>query len=360
MRKLTHILALCILILASSCERRPLMDVSNTHYVRVYVDEDLLNVTKGFYNEEYNRPIYESPDVLRITLADPETGHARAERFLRNKGRDDRGLYYDGYIIADPGSYTLMAYNFDTESTIIDQANNHTDAKAYTNEIASHLKTKIPSRISKAPGDDPEQIVYDPDHLFAANCGELYIPYSEVLDTLRTPEGDHFLAQSIVKSYYLQVRIKGMEYVSSSVGLLTGMAGSTWLHTGQMDIGHNVTVYFEMLSADSPASGIRKLSDADQESEAIIYTTFNTFGKIPDEQNELEITFDFLTVYGEPYSETFNITDIFYTPEAIDHQWLLLDHVITIPDPPPGSESNGGGFTPSVDRWEDIESDITI
>ena len=353
MRRLLNILLPVILLLAASCERRPMVELSNTHYVRVYVSEDIKNVTTGFYNEEYERPEYKSPDVLRVMLADPQSGAVRAERFLRNKGQDSKGLYYDGYIIADPGEYTLLAYNFDTESTIISDPYNYRKAYAYTDGIASHLKTKIPSRAAKSPSDEPEQIVYDPDHLFAADCGCVQVPYVDYIDTLRTPEGDHFHAESIVKSYYLQVRVKGVQYATSSIGLLTGMSGSAVLHSKAMDEDSNVTVYFEMLPGNNPSSGIMRATD----DEAIIYTTFGTFGKLPDAENELEITFDFLTVYGKAHSETIDITDVFATPEAKNQQWLLLDHVIVIPEPP---KSSGGGFAPSLDEWGDITTDIII
>ena len=52
MRRLLNILLPVILLLAASCERRPMVELSNTHYVRVYVSEDIKNVTTGFYNEE--------------------------------------------------------------------------------------------------------------------------------------------------------------------------------------------------------------------------------------------------------------------------------------------------------------------
>ena len=67
-----------------------------------------------------------------------------------------------------------------------------------------------------------------------------------------------------------------------------------------------------------------------------------------------------MTTYGQPYSATFDITQDFEKPEAVEHQWLLLDHVITIPEPPPSSGSTSGGFQPSVDEWSDVESDIII
>lgn len=361
MRRLTGIFcavfAICAFLLITSCEKRPLMDLSNTHYVRVYVDESIPNVTMGFYDEDYARPEYKSPDVLRVLLADQETGRVKAERFLRNKAIDENGLYYDGYIIADPGEYALLAYNFDTETTVISNQNNHYEMLASTNEIASHLKTKIPSRAVKSPDADPEQIVYDPDHLFAASCGSVIVPYVEDVDTLKTRDGEHFSAKTVVTSYYLQVKVKGMQYVSSSVALLTGMSGSVWLSDGSMDKEHEVTVYFEMAAGgENSASGISSKTSSD---EVLIYTTFNTFGKLPDAANNLEITFDFLTVYGKPYSATFDITDEFHTPEAIEHHWLLLDQTIEIPEPPEGGDS-GGGFTPSVDDWSDVESDIVI
>ena len=356
MRKLIHILALSAILLATSCQMRELMDLSNTHYIRVYVDEEIKNVTTGFYDETNARPLYETPDVLRVMLADPETGNVKTERYLRNKGRDEKGLYYDGYIIADPGLYTLLAYNFDTESTVIRNANNHKELLAATNEIPSHLKTKIPSRATKSPDEDPEEIVYDPDHLFAANCGSVLIPYVDQIDTLRTPEGEHFHAKTVVKSYYMQVRVKGIQYASSSVGLLTGMSGSFKVKDGDINEEHPVTIYFEMLPGSGSAAGMRRSADE----EAIIYTTFGTFGKLPQKENELEITFDFLTVYGQPYSAVVNITDVFAKPEAIENHWLLIDHVIEIPPPPEGGGSDGGGFKPSVDEWENIETDIQL
>lgn len=354
MRRCIDILMALVVIITASCERRPLGGISNTHYVRVYVNEEIRNVTHGFYNEEYARIPYESPDILRVILSDPETGNVKAERFLRDVGHDEKGTYYEGYIISDPGHYVLTAYNFDTETTVMSGVNNHNEAKATTNEIASHLRTKIPSRASKSPTGEVEKIVYDPDHLFVAHCKDVYIPYVDELDTLKTPEGKHFTAETLVKSYFLQVRVKGMEYASSSVGLLTGMSGSSWVDGRGMDNNDNVTLYFELLEGENPAAGMVK---SDDEEYATIYTTFSTFGKIPDAENELEITFDFITTYGKPYSATFDITGLFSTKEAMENQWLLLEHTIEIPEPP---KIEGGGFKPSVDDWKDVETDILI
>lgn len=355
-------LALTAVLVLASCERRPLEEMSNTHYVRVYVDEHLLNVTEGFYNESNIRPNYHTPQIVRIVLTDPQTGLTRADRYLRNQGDDERGHFYDGYIIADPGEYDLLAYNFDTEATLLENPNNFNAARAYTNEIASHLKTRLASRAGSAvEGPLNEKIVYDPDHLFVASAKGVNIPYSNRIDTLRTPEGGYFKAESVVKSYYLQVRVKGMRYVSSAVSLLDGMAGSAFITSREMCEDDPVTVYFEMSpGAESSAAGVRAVKSGSSDpasDEVLLYTTFGTFGNIPSAPNRLEITFDFTTVYGKPYYETFDITDIFATPDAVEHQWLLIDEVIEIPEPP---KNPGGGFNPGVDEWGDVNTDIII
>ena len=344
-----------------SCEHKELCydhDL-HAHYVRVYVDENLLNVTHGFYNDDYVRPTYNSPQILRLILSDTETGRAVAERFLRTIGRDKRGVYYEGHIVASPGRYSLMAYNYDTETTRVKDYANLSTAKAYTNEIATHLYARIPSRTMVDDYDEAERITYEPDHLFAANCGDIIVPaHADAVDTLTNTDGDYFTAKSIVRSFYLQIQVKGMQYATSSVGLLTGMSGSSWVNGSGMDLKDNVTVFFEMQPGENKATGLLRRG-TDENSTMTLYTTFSTFGKLPDRENNLEITFDFLTTYGKPYSETINITDLFFTPEAQQHQWLLIDHTITIPEPPAG-QGGGGGLNPGVDDWKDIETDITI
>ena len=168
------------------------------------------------------------------------------------------------------------------------------------------------------------------------------------VDTLRNADGDHFTAGSIVLSYYLQIRVKGAQWISSATGLLTGMAGSATLHDGNPILEDPVTIYFEMQRGD-----VEQGTD-----EAYIYTTFHTFGKLPDQDNKLQLTFDVRTTDGRALTVTIDITDEFSKPDAIEHQWLLLDTVLTIPEPE--GPSGGDGFVPEVDDWEDIETDIII
>lgn len=63
-RPMTYLFAAAVLLTAAlltvRCERRPLVDAGNTHYVRVYLDEELKNVTTGFYD-----PTLENPTTQR-------------------------------------------------------------------------------------------------------------------------------------------------------------------------------------------------------------------------------------------------------------------------------------------------------
>ena len=138
-----------------------------------------------------------------------------------------------------------MAYNFDTEVCIVRNYNDFNKSYVYTNEIATHVRARVSKnamkvvqknmqremyrvaqklalkgqqKVTKA-GEDvtEERIVYDPDHFFLANCGDIYVPYTDELDTLTTPDHDYFTAESVVKSYYIQVPVKNIDYATSSL-----------------------------------------------------------------------------------------------------------------------------------------------
>ncbi|MBQ8674516.1 MAG: DUF5119 domain-containing protein [Bacteroides sp.] len=334
---------LLLLLTLTACEHRPLVDLNNLHYIRVYLDEDIRNLTYGFYAEERVRPQYVRPTVLRATLCDPTTGYVVADRYLQNSGQDERGHYLDGYITAEPGRYKLMVYAIATEATSLRDEQNYFDIQAYTHPISPFLYTKLPqSRLLY----DENLIDYAPDHLFVVAQEDLQVAYVETMDTLRNEAGDYFTAQSVVETYYLQVHIKGLKYVSSASSLLTGMAGSKTLCNNEMNTQDPAIVFFEMLTAE----------ENPEEDRAIIYATFNTFGKLPDEASLYEVTFEFLTLDGRSQTETIDITPMFDTEQVKVNRWILLEHVIEVK--PPASLDDG--LDPGVEEWDDVETDVII
>ena len=72
----------CALLLGSSCEHRLLEDLNTTHFLRVYLNENIQNVTCGFYDDSRKNPEYHSPELLRVGVYDKYTGELVSERYL--------------------------------------------------------------------------------------------------------------------------------------------------------------------------------------------------------------------------------------------------------------------------------------
>ena len=61
---------------------------------------------------------------------------------------------------------------------------------------------------------------------------------------------------------------------------------------------------------------------------------------------------------GSTQVEKIDITDMFETPLVKENQWILLEKEIEI-KPPPGANV-GGGLSPGVEGWKDIEAEIIM
>ena len=353
-----------LLLVVSACNFRELSDPSNVSYVRVYLgDMNIQNWNEGLFNPDFVRPDYRVPDIVRVCLFDTETGNLAAERYLRNQGDDERGHYYDGYIVASPGRYHLRAYNFGTESTLVANEYNWYQMYAYTNIVSESLTTKFKgatrvtdgSEAANATRSPDEPIRWDADPFYVANGADVTVSYHEGLDTLKSAAGEPwFLAKNVVDTYFLQVGVSGVENISASVALLTGMASSVHLEDYDYLSSEPATLYLEMHTGSYPDGVYKGLSNYH-----CIYCTFGTFGRLPEEENLLQVSFEFTTTYGELYEVVLDIIPTFLDKEASEHNWLLIDKVISIPDPPPG-EGGGGGLAPTVEDWGDIHGEIVI
>lgn len=336
----------CLMILFTACEHRELVEpTENVHYIRVYIDEQIKNVTCGFYRDGIERPEYKRPMVLRAVLADPLSGKVVAERFLQGRGEDERGYYVEGHLNAAPGDYHLMVYNFATETILIRNDDDYYKMEGYTYQIPDHIKSGSMRSGVDSKGES-RVIHYEPDLLFLVAEENIKIEETLQVDTLRTATGDHFMARTSTKSYYLQIHVKGIEYVSSVVSTLTGMGESVVLSSGMLGGNEEVGLYIPMRKATFNTTD-----------ETVVYATFNTFGKLPNVSSLLQVDFDFVTVDGRSVTESIDITSLFETDQVRLNQWILIDKEIVI-DPPPAYE--GGGFQPSVGEWGQNDSEIII
>ena len=193
-------------------------------------------------------------------------------------------------------------------------------------------------------------IRYCPDHLFLVTSEPIKIKKNVQVDTLLNAQGDFFTAKSIVKSYYLQVRIKGFEYVKTAVSLLGGMAGTKTLRTGNMVETDVVNIFFDMDYAE-----VTRSKDGSTKT-AVLYATFNTFGKLPDEPSVYTLNFEFTRTDGTSQVESIDITSMFDEPMVKTEQWILLEKEIEITP----TFGDSGGMQPGVDDWGDIWSNIQL
>lgn len=353
MKRFLKIIAysVCVLVAISmlqSCEHRVLEDPVNTHYVRIYFDQDIKNVTCGFYDENMEKPHYEIPRAVRVALADPETGKVVSERYLQEQGTDEKGYYIHGYISAYPGNYNLLVYSMGTAHTSIQNMNDYYLMTAYTGVVNEQYAKYMPI-LQETKG--PEGINQQPDHLFHVAQENVVLARKSNIDTILNSDGEFFRAHSIVKSYYIQVKVKGIRWATSAVSVLSGMAKSSLLHSHNGILGSEPTnILFSMKRGEFDENS------SSSESSALLYTTFHTFGKLPEYPNTLNITFEFMKRDGSSQVEEIDITEMFATPMVRDHQWILIEKEITL-EPPGGS---GGGMTPGVDDWTDVESDIYL
>lgn len=332
----------------SSCEHRILTDPTDVHYVRVYLDEDIRNVTYGFYNESYDHPEFTRPLNMMACLADSQSGEIISEGILKYQGSDERGNYIHGYIAAPLGEYNLLVYQLGSPHTLVKQTGNYFSMHAYTSTVGERVLGYL-AQTSKVI--DSEKIMQEPDHILVTRYDGIRLKHSVKVDTLRTDEGDFFTARSIAKSYYLQLNIKGVQWVKSASAVLSGLSGSSLLceEEGMVE-SDPVHLYFNM-----QYNGSQKRASSENPAE-VLHATFTTFGKIPDLTSELTLNFEFTKSDGSSQVESIDITEVFKTQLAIENQWLLLDKEISITKPIGGS----GGMDPGVDGWKEEEADLPM
>ena len=167
-------LALTVLFSAPSCKRRPLSDADYNVNVVFNIDQNILN-----------GPEMTEPEMMRVAFFDHNNGNLVAQAYLPPQG---------GQVSVLPGrSYDVLAYNFGTQVTFIQNENNFGRISATTNQIADSFKSKLKSRGTRSPGDETEEaIVYDPDHLFVGRLMNVDMPARSV----ESPEVDNRLSDS--------------------------------------------------------------------------------------------------------------------------------------------------------------------
>ena len=310
--KYTAALLLCIL--SASCHRRPLTTADYTVIVNISIDTNIVN-----YKVE------KDPSLMRCIFYDSESGAFVTQAFLPPTG---------GQVSLIPArEYDVLVYNFDTESTWLEEENWFHKIYASTSLIPDSFKTKLRSRASKT---DEELIVYDPDHLYVGRLNDVFIP-SRSVDA--PPVILDVECKTVVESWLLEVRtVTGVENIGSIAAVVTSLSGSNKIAFDERSPEY-VSVFFDNQVIDE---------------NGLLTAKFNTFGWTDMIQEPQVLSLVITDVAGKGHVYNIDVSDQFpNNPEQI----IRINLEIDIPEP---MTSGDGGFVPKVDEWDEINTDIII
>ena len=310
----TYLAVLLLCILSFSCQRRPLTTADYTVIVNIEIDKDIVNyeVTKD-------------PSLMRCIFYDSNSGAFVTQAFLPATG---------GQVSLIPArEYDVLVYNFDTESTWLENENWYQRIYASTSLIPDSFRTKLRSRATKG---DEEQIVYDPDHLYVGRLNDVFIPSRSVdapavvLDVK---------CKTVVESWILEVKtITGVENIGSMAGVITCLAGSNRIAFDERSADY-VSVFFDNQVIDE---------------NGVLTAKFNTFGWTPEIEDPQVLSLVFTDIAGKGHVFNVDVSDQFPNNKE---QIIRVELEIDIPEP---MTSGDGGFVPKVDEWDEINTDIII
>ena len=309
-----YIMALILCLASASCKRRPLTTADYMVILNIEIEKEIVN-----YEVE------KDPSLMRCIFYDSENGAFVTQAFLPPTG---------GQVSLIPSrEYDVLVYNFDTESTWLEDENWYHRIYASTSLIPDSFKTKLRSRATKV---DEEQIVYDPDHLFVGRLNDVFIPSRSVDAPAVVLD---IKCETVVESWLLEVKtITGAKNIGSIAAVVTSLAGSNKIAYDERSAEY-VSVYFDNQVIDQ---------------DGVLTAKFNTFGWTDRITEPQVLSLVFTDVAGKGHVFNIDVSNQFIdNPEQI----IRLNLEIDIPEP---MTSGDGGFVPKVDEWDEINTDIII
>ena len=314
MKRIRIYIWMLLCITFASCQRRPLTTADFMVILNIEIEKDIVN-----YEVE------KDPSLMRCIFYDSQSGAFVTQAFLPPTG---------GQVSLIPSrEYDVLVYNFDTESTWLEDENWFHKIYASTSLIPDSFRTKLRSRATKG---DEEDIVYDPDHLFVGRLNDVYIPARSV-DA--PPVILDVRCETVVESWILEVKtITGKKNIGTTAAVVTGLAESNRIGPNERS-EEFVSVYFDNQVIDD---------------NGLLTAKFNTFGWNKDILEPQILSLVFTDIAGKGHVFNVDVSDQFPNNKE---QIIRVEMEIDIPEPMTGGD---GGFVPKVDEWDEINTDIII
>lgn len=309
-----YILAAIMLMASASCQRRPLTTADYMVILNIEIEKEIVNYE-----------VQKDPSLMRCIFYDSESGAFVTQAFLPPTG---------GQVSLIPSrEYDVLVYNFDTESTWLEDENWFHKIYASTSLIPDSFRTKLRSRATKG---EEEDIVYDPDHLFVGRLHDVFIPARSV-DA--PPVVLDVRCETVVESWILEAKtITGKENIGTVAAVITGLAESNRIGPNERS-EEFVSVYFDNQVIDD---------------NGLLTARFNTFGWNKDITEPQILSLVFTDIAGKGHVYNIDVSNQF---PGNKEQIIRIETEIDIPEP---MTSGDGGFVPKVEDWGEINTDIII
>ena len=362
-KRFAHIIMAALMLLgAAACQRRPLEDPNEVVKIAIKVNvKSVINVNANIrssiklYNS--NTTLWEpkisqlDPKMMRVLVYDPSSERLLTQSFISATTSDEDGQkVFAGNLGISHGDYNFLVYNFDTPTTQVSYENNEESILAYTDEISHAQKARLLG-FTKAGDADPyagTSIHYEPEHLLVANKKNVRISPHDTVVVVET------VASSIIDTYYLQIRVKGLQFASEATAVITGLSPSNHIGNNIRTMDPTAAVVFDLHKGYDES--------LDGENKDVLCAVFNTFGKIENITSDLHVTFNVVDTAGNLLQYNANLDTVFDSELAHLYHWLIIeDAIIDIPDPENGQQNTGnGGFQPTVDDWQEEHGEIAL
>lgn len=324
-----------------SCQRIELYELSTE--VEFHLDMDLSikqNINMAIATDvasEFGPKITGTmPQYMEVLFYDPETHDLVSSHILPAEG---------GNIRIAPGEYNVVAYNFGTESTQVENIGHYEDATAFTSDITKVMEGKFKAKVTNSSADgtkgetkgyEDDPIIYEPDHLYVAKEDRVVIPSFEGRDESIEL---HTTASTILDVYSLEViGVKGCENVQKVEAFVTGQIKETY--------------FAQDLRGSDPATMYIDDFRVDKEN-GRFYTVFGTFGKLAGADNHIYLDITVTNADGGQYRYIYDVTDQF---EEDGNSKLVVYDEIDIP----AGEVGGGGLAPEVGEWDEETIEVPL
>lgn len=306
------------LLMLTGCSRRDILDDYPVSGVEISLDWD--GVTDKL------------PEGVRVIFYPKDGEGKKVDRYLSVRS---------GEMKVPPGRYSVVVYNYNTEYVRIRGEESYETIEAYTGhcdglDIAG-----------------TENMVWSPDSLYVLNIDELKVKKSEEVLHL------DWKMESVVKKYSFALEVKGLEYVASIVGCISGLSDSYCLGKGY-GVNSSQPIFFEgKKDGDKVIAYFTAFKQAKEMSMPMTMSK----GVASRGKGDIMLVLRFVKTDNTVQETTIDVTEIIDTLEDVGtgedgkqdpppEIELPPDDKIEIekPETPPNPDG-GGGMDGNVDGW---------